>query len=132
MNHSWRSTVFATAVVFANAALSAFAQTPTPKFDVAAIRNCKEPPAGRAGPSPNPGRLTINCVPVTSLIQIAYVIYADGRQINSGPAVPIEGGPAWIKSDLYDINAKADDSVTNEMTNGPMLQALLENRFGLK
>jgi len=46
--------------------------------------------------------------------------------------VPIEGGPSWIDSDRYDIDAKADDAPGREMMSGPMMQALLEDRFKLK
>jgi hypothetical protein len=41
----------------------------------------------------------------------------------------LEGGPARIDSDRYQISAKAGDAVSKEMMNGPMLRALLEERF---
>ena len=44
----------------------------------------------------------------------------------------LEGGPARIDSDRYQISAKAGDAVGKEMMNGPMLRALLEERFRLK
>jgi uncharacterized protein (TIGR03435 family) len=46
--------------------------------------------------------------------------------------VPISGGPAWIDSARYDVNAKPAGPQTEEMMNGPMMQALLEDRFKLK
>jgi uncharacterized protein (TIGR03435 family) len=42
------------------------------------------------------------------------------------------GGPAWINSESYNINAKAQGNASKEMMLGPMLQALLVDRFGLK
>jgi uncharacterized protein (TIGR03435 family) len=49
-----------------------------------------------------------------------------------GPTAALEGGPARIVSDRYQISAKAGDAVSKEMMNGPMLRALLEERFRLK
>ena len=48
-----------------------------------------------------------------------------------GPTAVLEGGPARIDSDRYQISAKAGDAVSKEMMNGPMLRALLEERFRL-
>jgi uncharacterized protein (TIGR03435 family) len=61
-------------------------------------------------------------------------MYANGR---SNPPwdvfeIPSEGGPSWIRSDQYTINAKAEGTPSIEMMQGPMLQALLEDRFNLK
>jgi uncharacterized protein (TIGR03435 family) len=66
------------------------------------------------------------------LIQAAYVIFADGHTISSPMHIPISGGPAWINSDRYTINAKPEGPQGEEMMNGPMMQALLEERFKLK
>lgn len=44
----------------------------------------------------------------------------------------VEGGPAWINSDSYTINAKAEGNTNSGVMNGPMLQTLLEDRFRLK
>jgi uncharacterized protein (TIGR03435 family) len=44
----------------------------------------------------------------------------------------IQGGPAWLKSDSYRINAKAEGNPAPREIQGPMLQALLEDRFKLK
>jgi len=64
------------------------------------------------------------------LIQRAYVRFAGGHT-NSWQVLPIKGGPAWIHSDMYQINARAQGSPSREMMQGPMLQALLEDRFKL-
>jgi uncharacterized protein (TIGR03435 family) len=49
-----------------------------------------------------------------------------------GPTAVLEGGPARIDSDRYQISAKAGDAVSKEMMSGPMLRALLEERLRLK
>ncbi len=64
------------------------------------------------------------------LIRMAYVIFADGHHLNTVP-VPISGGPAWISSDRYTIDAKPEVVQSQEMMHGPMLQTLLEDRFHL-
>jgi uncharacterized protein (TIGR03435 family) len=111
---------------------------PTPKFDVAAIKLCKEEPGVMMGAGAQffPGRLNTGCVPLaapdnTGLIQRAYVRFAGGRLHTFG-LLPIKGGPAWVRSDLYKIEAAADSRPGTELMQGPMLQALLEERFGLR
>jgi len=42
------------------------------------------------------------------------------------------GGPGWIDSDGFDIVAKAEGNPTASQLYGPMLRALLEDRFRLK
>ena len=46
--------------------------------------------------------------------------------------IPIEGGPGWVASERYTINAKAEDNANAYVMQGPLLQTLLENRFKLK
>jgi uncharacterized protein (TIGR03435 family) len=65
------------------------------------------------------------------LIQRAYVRFAGGHPHWPG-IVPIQGGPDWIRSELYNINAKAEGNPNEQMMQGPMLQALLEDGFKLK
>jgi uncharacterized protein (TIGR03435 family) len=79
----------------------------------------------------SPGRLSISCSTVMDLVQQAYVTFANGRR-HPPELRPIEGGPAWINSDRYTIDAKAASPQSQEMMKGPMLQALLEERFALK
>jgi len=90
----------------------------------------------RGGGESTPGRVSTGCAPLADarglgLIQRAYVRFAGGHA-NPLVIVPIEGGPAWIHSEFYEINAKADGHPSQEMMEGPMLQALLEDRFKLK
>jgi uncharacterized protein (TIGR03435 family) len=46
--------------------------------------------------------------------------------------VPVEGGPGWIDSERYQITAKAEGTPGQNMMRGPMLVAVLEERFQLK
>jgi uncharacterized protein (TIGR03435 family) len=115
----------------------------TPKFEVASVKPSKDcgAPGGSAGggrggaASPSPGRLHV-CGTLGDLIGDAYVAYADGRTNRtrearvSGPQ--LLGGPAWIRSDRYLIDAKPAGATAQEMMHGPMMQALLEDRFQLK
>jgi uncharacterized protein (TIGR03435 family) len=118
---------------------------PKPTFEVASIKPTKEcggrggtktggpPGGGGRGVSESPGRIEWDCATVAGLIKEAYGRYANGRvaSIVYNPP-PLQGGPAWINSDTYSIMAKAENAVSMGMMNGPMLQALLEDRFKLK
>jgi len=46
--------------------------------------------------------------------------------------VPIEGAPSWVNSERYYIDAMAEGPQTEAMMRGPMMRALLEDRFKLK
>jgi len=79
----------------------------------------------------------MNCESVKNLISYAYDIYANGPRALSPLAAEhllplIEGGPSWIGSDRYRIDAKPEGIVSKDVMQGPMLQALLEDRFKLK
>ena len=104
-----------------------------PQFEVASLKpnnGCENTP--RAGNfSPSPGRLEMPCVDLQNLIQAAFGTFGDGVGINTQP-LHTEGGPSWIESEHYSLSAKADGPVRTEMLAGPMLQALLEERFRLK
>jgi hypothetical protein len=82
---------------------------PTPKFEVASIKPCRADiaPNGRSGGgNSSPGRLNVQCQTVMGLIQAAYVIFANGHSMSPPMHVPISGGPSWINSDRYTIDAK--------------------------
>ena len=84
----------------------------------------------------SPGRMALNCQPVSAFIAWAYVQYAGGRARpfyaigNGGTA--LEGGPSWIYSDRYTIEATVNGAPGNAVMQGPMLQAILEERFKVK
>ncbi len=105
----------------------------TPKFEVASIRPSTRCDTGaRSGGGSSPGRLTLTCQSVEGLIGGAYVRFANGQFSTQPRGISIEGGPAWTRSERYDIKAKPEGDASFEMMNGPMLQALLEDRFKLK
>jgi uncharacterized protein (TIGR03435 family) len=129
-----------TTLMFAAAALSVTlpataADSPIPRFQSVSIK----PSAGCSsdGPPPDaaikssPARLELRCQPLKRLIQLAYVRYSNGRWTTGFFQDPIEGGPAWIASTRFDIDASADGA-SRWMMLGPMMQALLEDRFQLK
>jgi uncharacterized protein (TIGR03435 family) len=107
----------------------------TPKFEVASIRSCPDPsqqppPPGGGGrhiPGSNssPGRLATDCVPLRELIANTYITDTDGF-------IPLTGGPSWIQSAFYEINATAEGNPSVKTMKGRMSQALLEDRFQLK
>jgi uncharacterized protein (TIGR03435 family) len=114
----------------------------TPKFEVASVKPCKEGETvssggggqkggGRSGGgSQSPDRLDLPCLPLSFLVRLAYVDW--NNRHNPGDNLRLEGGPAWTGSERYQIDAKADGPVGRDMMEGPMLQALLEDRFKLK
>ena len=120
---------------------SASAQSPAPlspaKFETATVRPCNQDTGMMkgAGRSVSRGILDTGCMPLVDgnfgLVQRAYVRFAGGQAHWPG-VVPIEGGPAWMRNDLYQISARAAGNPSPEMMEGPMLQALLEERFKLR
>lgn len=106
-----------------------------PRFEVASVRRCEQVPGRGGGPgNSSPGRILINCQIVRGLIQAAYLAFADGLT-NRGDVVirtPIEGGPGWINSEAYTIEATAAGEPPRPLMMGPMLQTLLEDRFKLR
>jgi len=66
------------------------------------------------------------------MVRTAYRTYADDHVDLTRPDMPLEGGPAWVRSDRYTINAIADGDQSREVIYGRMLRALLEERFRLE
>jgi uncharacterized protein (TIGR03435 family) len=102
---------------------------PSPAFEVASVKpgaNCDS--GGPGGTSP--GRLNLSCISLRGLIRMAYSAFA-GEAMNAR-RVDVLGGPAWLDSDKYDLSAKAEDNATPAQMIGPMLQALLEERFKVR
>jgi len=93
---------------------------PTAKFEVASIKRNVSGDQNSGG-GPLGGRLKEINVTLKSLISTAYGV----RDFQ------ISGGPGWIDSDRYDIEAKAANGSGKQMV-GPMLAALLADRFALR
>jgi len=112
---------------------------PAPKFEVASIKPCSIEDMARggrggAGGSSDPIRVSVECRTVKDLIESAYLRYANG--VGHSPEeihlTPIEGGPSWIESEHYTVDARPESPQSQETMRGPMMQALLEDRFHLK
>jgi uncharacterized protein (TIGR03435 family) len=105
-----------------------------PKFEVASIKEC-EPKKGQVPPSiSSPGRLRLGCWPLARLIADAYETFANGKvdPLKPPAAPPLEGTPSWANSASYTIDANAEGPQSGAMMRGPMMQALLEDRFQVK
>jgi uncharacterized protein (TIGR03435 family) len=102
---------------------SVFAQISTaPSFAVASVKpSLSEPQESSVRLAPNGARVTaVNASP-RRLIMRAYTV-ADWQ---------ITGGPAWLDSDRYDVDAKPERPASNDDLYA-MLRALLAERFKLK
>jgi len=127
------------AATFALAIAGLSSQTPQqkpqqkPTFDVTSVKPSPQPGAGpiRIGGGAQGDRFTMNSATLRMLLQMAYQ-----RPGNTpiGGQLQIIGGPAWMESDRYDVQAKADcsgGSLPREQLQ-LMVQSLLEDRFQLK
>jgi bla regulator protein blaR1 len=128
-------------VVAAVSSLRAVPQSSNPldaaaraRFEVASIKPTKQ--CAVFGGSPTPGRVS-TCGALAFMIQGAYDVYTKGRGFKPGVmtvawTANIEGAPAWLQSELYQIEAKAAGNPPQIVMNGPMMQALFEDRLKLK
>ncbi|MGO8817156.1 MAG: TIGR03435 family protein [Terriglobia bacterium] len=112
-------------------------QSPTPaaapatSFEVASIKPNHSGDM-RIGIMFQPGRFTTTGATAKQLIALAY----DVRDFQ------VTGGPSWIGSDKFDIDAKEPDGFSDELAKLPpdqrrgkmglLIQSLLADRFGLK
>jgi uncharacterized protein (TIGR03435 family) len=121
------------------------------KFEVASVRPCEDAPGvpggrrGGVGPVFSPGMLVYNCGTLLQLIHEAYVTNGEPL-LNNAPVMRIgahpipeivRGGPDWARTERFMIEAKAaistglpgDQAPERAILMGPMLRALLEERF---
>jgi uncharacterized protein (TIGR03435 family) len=92
------------------------------KFEVASLK--ASAPGGRGGgirPAPGGERYVATNAPLRLMIMVAYRLKTE----------QITGGPAWMDTDTYDMNAKAERPSSVEDLH-VMLQNLLAERFQLK
>ncbi len=107
------------------------------RFEVASVKPSATTPsdlnriaAANGGRLPNvslgiraqPGRMTATMMTLQSLILRAYGL----------KAYQLEGGPAWLTTDYFDIAAKAESDTATEAEMNQMLKPLLADRFGLR
>jgi uncharacterized protein (TIGR03435 family) len=107
------------------------AQTPRIEFEVATIRLDQACVNGAGMEHLSPGRFGVECVSLRDYIRGAYGSYGLGRNPNVRPPAVL-GGPGWVDTDRYDIVAKAPGETGLDEMYGPMMRALLEDRFRLK
>ncbi len=117
-----RHSVMALALLLAQAA-------PRPSFEVATItRNTAVEPAFSMGFMPG-GRFRAIGVDVRTLVAIAY---QQGQRLFPSQVV---GGPGWMASDAWDIDAKVSVDMSRAMSvplRAALFQSLLEDRFKLR
>jgi uncharacterized protein (TIGR03435 family) len=81
----------------------------------------------------SPGILRVTCLSVQWLAERAYVKWSDPEARKPKKMYPISGGPSWVETELYTIDAKTEVTPrTMQEMRGAMLQALLEDRFKLR
>lgn len=123
------------------------AQAP-PRFEVVSIKTCKDERMDRNGNgfTSSPGRMRFGCTTLDTLIRNAYLMFPDGKPWRRSPRTglplypvpywqmqqPIHGNAKWINAERFTIDAKAEGPAIAEMMRGPMLRAILEDRFKLK
>jgi uncharacterized protein (TIGR03435 family) len=98
-----------------------YAQAPL-SFDVAIVKPAQ--PGGRGGiirQMPGNQRYVANNVPLRLIMTVAYSV--TDRQIS--------GGPSWVDTEPFDIDAKAASPHTSDELH-VMLQHLIEERFQLR
>jgi uncharacterized protein (TIGR03435 family) len=93
---------------------------PLPSFEVASVRKLVKPPTS-SGSRSGPGRMVYTNVPLRTLMMQAWGL----RDYQ------IIGGPSWITTDRFSINAKAEKNVPRDQVL-LMLRSLIVERFNLK
>jgi uncharacterized protein (TIGR03435 family) len=112
----------------------------TQKLDVVSVRPCDQnaPSSGRGSNTgtASPGRIRLDCQSLFMLIGTAYVSFPNGRVSSPGERLDFHpwsaSVPDWAMKERFTIEAKADGDPPPNVLRGPMLQAILEDRFNLK
>jgi uncharacterized protein (TIGR03435 family) len=108
-------------LVFCSSLLGQTTSPPaTSAFEVASVKPSASG-SDRALVQAVPGRLLMENFAPRTLIVFAFGV-ADYQ---------VAGGPSWIGSERYDVQAKTEGDATVQQMEGPMLQALLVERFNL-
>jgi uncharacterized protein (TIGR03435 family) len=136
------------------------APAPTAKFDSATIKRCEEGDgAGRGGRGGaggrgfvvDPGSFFVHCMSLAGMLNFAINDQGGLPPLINDSRMPqtegrVRGGPAWVNTELYTIDARTADPVANQprqpdgpmvntamrLMGGQMLMSLLEDRFQLR
>jgi len=135
------------------------AQAAESEFEAASIRQCdpdhlpQSPDGGRGGGANSfylmPGRLRALCMTMAALIRTAYGYLPQDSDFDPDSRMEFEtvynlggakrdrrirGGPEWIRSEQYTVEAVTRPGVTPSVMDlrGPMLRRLLERRLQMK
>jgi uncharacterized protein (TIGR03435 family) len=118
------------AIVYGAVPILSQTVSPKPSFEVVSIKP-SPPNLGMRGGGPRGDRFILSGASLRMLLQNAY---QPPNQAGPIGQVQIIGGPSWIDSDRYEIQAKADCSggaVSRDQFQ-LMVQSMLEERFQLK
>src|SRR5437868_9986024 len=140
-----RATVASVLFVIVAVALAS-AQSARPAFEVVSVKPCDpnrplpDPARGRGNPVvATPARLHVDCQSAYRLIGTAYITYANGRlnrlaaRPTLEPFIYSPDLPEWARKDLFTVEATAaGEPPPAGVMQGPMLQAVLEDRFKVK
>jgi uncharacterized protein (TIGR03435 family) len=113
------------------------------KFEAVSVKPCENeaptPPGQRSSqggfPTTSPGHFVIECGTVERLISVAYVRFGEAltnQDARIGDISWMKNAPSWVRSDKFTIEAKAAGTPDDSVMRGPMLRALLEDRFKLQ
>ena len=110
-------------VVAATIVVTLSAQTSRPTFEVASVKRRVGPgPSTSVSPSPQAQRRVFDRLNTTVAGLILFAFDLQGYQLL--------GGPGWMRTDRFDVNARADIEVSIGQMR-LMVQSLLEDRFAL-
>jgi uncharacterized protein (TIGR03435 family) len=111
--------VVAVGIALTLLSVSTAGQQAQPRFAVASVKENLD--GGMVTFSETPNGVSYRSVSVAWLISRAFTIQE--REI--------VGGPSWIRTRLFNVDAKSETEMKSRDDVPPMLQALLEGRFGL-
>jgi uncharacterized protein (TIGR03435 family) len=104
------------------AVIPLYSQNSGLQFEVASLKpSAADARPGTVRPLPGRRRYAANAVPLKLLITVAYRVNGD----------QVTGGPGWISTDRFDMNAEAEKPSSIEQLH-VMLRNLLAERFKLR
>ncbi len=105
-------------------------KTEAARFDVASVKPCQDARGGR-GSQATPGRLRRGCSTVEELVGTVFAFATPGILPHEAAAL-VKGGPSWIRSRRWTIEATTEEPSAYEQMSGPLMLNLLKERFRLR